>query len=436
MRHAASTAHSGPAGPVSPRAYPVRRSAPLKLLGWLIPLATVVMLFACSEKAVTPTPGATPATSTPAPTTGRPTATPQPTAVPFPPGAFTPVGDLNDPRSLHIAALLPDGRILIAGGNNSRSSSPPPVLATTELYDPVTRTFTAGPNLNSARQTFAAATLSGGRILVAGGVGNSGILKSAELYDPGSAKFQQVGDLLEARANAALVTLNDGRVLIIGGWGGQGPGLASTEIFDASTLAFRPGPPLAHANSTPRALLLKDGSVLVTGDGTAQALDAPTNTFRTIGNRDDLPEVPALLPDGKVLLTGGIDHELARTLPTPVPNSDRSVPATNQAVVLNPSSGAITEVGAMREVRMLHQAVALPDGRILLAGGVHDSHFDGGALATAEIFDPTTATFSPTGPMARGRVWFTLTLMSDGNLLAVGSGTDPPGVTAEVYRPD
>ncbi|MGE0601646.1 MAG: Kelch repeat-containing protein [Dehalococcoidia bacterium] len=406
-------------------------------LKWLIPFA-VLVLAACSDKSESPTPVPTATLGIPTPTTtSEPTASPQPTAAPLQPGAFTPVGDLRDPRSIHIAALLPDGRVLIAGGNNSRSSSPPPVLSTTELYDPGSRTFSAGLNLNIARQTFAATTLSGGRILVAGGVGvgNPGILKSAELYDPEPAKFQLVGDLLEARAGAAMVTLNDGRALILGGWGGGQGGLASTEIFDPSTLTFSPSPPLAHANSTPRALLLKDGSVLVTGDGTAQVLDITTNTFRAIGDRDDLPEVPALLPDGRVLLTGGIDHELERTLPTPPPNSDRSVPATNEAVILDPATGTVTRISGMGEARMLHQAVTLPDGGILLAGGVPDSHFDGGALATAEIYDPTTSTFTPTGPMARGRVWFTLTRLNNGDILAVGSGTDPPGVTAEVYHP-
>ncbi|MGE3076568.1 MAG: Kelch repeat-containing protein [Dehalococcoidia bacterium] len=410
----------------------------MKRLKWLIPFAVLAaLLAACSDKANTPVSDTPSPSLPPAPSaTSQPTPTIPPTLPPFASGVFTPVGDLRDPRSIHIAALLPDGRVLVAGGNNSRSSSPPPVLASSEFYDPVSRAFTPGPNLAIARQTFAATTLADGRILVAGGVSaSSGALASAELYDPPRGKFEPAGTLLEARAGAAAVTMKDGRALIIGGWGG-GASLETTEIFDPATLTFSPGPPLAHANSTPRALLLNDGSLLVTGDGTAQFLETNTNAFRAIGDRDDLPEVPALLPDGKVLLTGGIDHQLARTLPTPVPNSDRSVPATTQAVVLDPSSGEMTEVGPMREARMLHQAITLPNGRVLLAGGVGDSHFGGGALATAEIFDPTTATFTPTGPMARGRVWFTLTLLNDGNVLAVGSGTDPPGVTAEVYHPN
>ncbi len=356
------------------------------------------------------------------------------TAVPLTKAAFNAVGDLLEPRSLHTASLLPDGRVLVAGGNRSRSVAPP-LLTSTEVYDSVTRTFIKGPNLNAARQTFAAVTLGDGRVLVAGGVALAGgIEQSAEVCDL-IRGCQVTGDMLEARAAHAMVLLDDGRVVVIGGRGTGWKALTSTEIFDPATSTFTSGPPLARANGSPQAVLLPSGSVLVAGDGTAQILAVRDSAFRMLSDRTDLPEVPALLPDGRVLLTGGIDHALALTLPTPPPNSDRSVPATKAAVVLDPKSDAMTVVGTMHDARMLHEAVALPDGRVLIAGGVPDSHFDGGTLASAEMFDPRTATFSTTGPMARGRVWFTLTLLRNDDVLAVGSGSDPPGVTAEVYHP-
>jgi hypothetical protein len=380
-----------------------------------------------------------PATDTTAPDTGTPTTrasvAPSATAVPLAKGVFTPVGDLGEPRSLQTAARLPDGRVLVMGGNRSGTSSFP-LLASTEAYNPATRTFEKGPDLNTARQTFAAVTLADGRVLAAGGVAPAGtILRSAELYDSVTLAWKVVGELVEARAAQAMVALKDGRVLVVGGRGAGGNALASTEFFDPAKLAFSAGPLLARANESPEAVLLPNGSVLVAGDGTAQIYDPTNNSFAMVDGGTDLPDVPLALSDGRVLLTGGIDHELARTLPAPPTNSDRSVPATKTSVILDPASGALTPVGPMHDARMLHETVLLADGRVLIAGGVPDSHFDGGALASAEIFDPRTATFSTTGSMARGRVWFTLTLLRDGDVLAVGSGSDPPGVTAEVYHP-
>src|SRR5262245_43199916 len=53
-------------------------------------------------------------------------------------GTFTPTGNMNVPRSSHIATLLTNGKVLIAGG----SSAPGKWLSTAELYDPATGTFT------------------------------------------------------------------------------------------------------------------------------------------------------------------------------------------------------------------------------------------------------------------------------------------------------
>ncbi|MCC6387433.1 MAG: hypothetical protein IT302_08630 [Dehalococcoidia bacterium] len=358
-----------------------------------------------------------------------------PTAAPLTRQAFTVVGDLAEPRSLHTAALLPNGRVFVAGGNAASSSFP--VLASSEIYNPDSRTFAKGPNLNAARQTFAAVTLGDGRVLVSGGVATAGaILQSAEVCDPVGGGCRFASDLLEARAGHAMVLLNDGLVVVIGGRGSDGKALASTELFDPASLTFASGPSLVQANASPQAVLLPGGSILVAGNGTVQVLDTDTNSFAMLSDRTDLPEVPVLLSDGKALLTGGIDHERLRALPTPPPNSgsDRSVPATDAAMILDLATGVLTLVGPMQDARMLHEALLLTDGRVLIAGGVPDSHFDGGTLASAEIFDPETNTFSMTGPMTRGRVWFTLTLLLDGDALAVG-GSDSPGATAEVYHP-
>jgi hypothetical protein len=76
----------------------------------------------------------------------------------------------------------------------------------------------------------------------------------------------------------------------------------------------------------------------------------------------------------------------------------------------------------------------LPDGEILIVGGFGE---DGGAEASAELFDPATGTFEPTGSMSVGRQSHTATLLRDGQVLIAG-GYDPNGTrlaSAELYDP-
>jgi deoxycytidylate deaminase len=88
----------------------------------------------------------------------------------------------------------------------------------------------------------------------------------------------------------------------------------------------------------------------------------------------------------------------------------------------------------MSTPRAAHTATALPDGGVLIVGGFDD---DGGDEASAELFDPTTRTFEPTGSMSIGRQSHTATLLRDGRVLIAG-GYDPNGrrlATAELYDP-
>jgi hypothetical protein len=111
---------------------------------------------------------------------GSPTASPSlvPTASPT---GFSPTGSLADARYSHTATLLSDGRVLIAGGTTVGST----LLASAELYDPMTGKFSPTGSMATARNGHTATLLADGRVLIAGG-GNdtSAYLTSAELYQP------------------------------------------------------------------------------------------------------------------------------------------------------------------------------------------------------------------------------------------------------------
>ena len=181
-------------------------------------------------------------------------------------GTFSPTGPPAAARGVHTATLLPDARVLIAGGNDGSKG-----LASAELYDPATGTFSPTGSLATARDYHTATLLSDGRVLIAGGYDGSGYPASAELYDPKTGTFSPTGSMATARIIHTAALLSDGRVLIAGGYSGSdgSKGLASAELYDPKTGTFSPTGPLATARGVHTATLLPDGRVLIAG-GMAQ----------------------------------------------------------------------------------------------------------------------------------------------------------------------
>ena len=82
------------------------------------------------------------------------------------PTGFVYTGSLNTARDLHTATLLNNGLVLMAGGRDSSRA----YLASAELYNPATGTFTATGSLNTARYQHTATLLNNGMVLMAGGI--------------------------------------------------------------------------------------------------------------------------------------------------------------------------------------------------------------------------------------------------------------------------
>lgn len=136
-----------------------------------------------------------------------------------------------------------------------------------------------------------------------------------------------------------------------------------------------------------------------------------------------------LLLDGRVLVTGG----------------DRGYDALPRALasaeLYDPATGTWSATGSMLTGRYRHTATLLPDGKVLVAGGNVSSSAQLGSqccLATAELYDPATGKWTATASMKDARVGFTATLLLDGTVLVAGGDNalvdgNPPG--AELYDP-
>lgn len=190
-------------------------------------------------------------------------------------GTFEKVAaEMTVPRDGPGAVLLPTGKVLIIGGS---SISPEPEPRTAELFDPATRTFSSAPGtMGIPRYQPVVAMLPNGKVLVAGGYYNNETsktteyVKTAELYDPSAGRFEPLTgaghEPLERRDEAGGVTLQNGKVLIAGGFNGK-VALASAETFDASTNTFKMLPDMFNeARTGDTGVLLADGrSLFVSG---------------------------------------------------------------------------------------------------------------------------------------------------------------------------
>ncbi len=211
-------------------------------------------------------------------------------------------------RHHHTATLLPGGRVLVIGGTTYDGSTPDAA----ETWDPIDGTWSPSGSLLRARGHHTATLLPDGRVLVAGGFaitsdadGNQRvILDSTELWDPVARSFSPAGGLVHARADHTVLRLADGRVLVIGGSDDSGPVL-SVERWDPATDTFSVIGSLDGPIDT--ATLLADGRVLLIGGASADIWDPVTGT--TSPTRPPIVarsgQTATLLPDGRVLVVGG-----------------------------------------------------------------------------------------------------------------------------------
>jgi N-acetylneuraminic acid mutarotase len=330
------------------------------------------------------------------------------------PNAWTPVGPMSSAREDFSATLLPDGKVLMAGGQTDLNS-----LASAELYDPVTRSFSATGSLNDARAFPAATLLRNGQVLIAGGLATSeAVLSSAELYNPATGTWSLTTPMQAAGYRLTSTLLPSGSVLVTGF-----SGTNTAEVYNPANATWTNTGPMTASQGFATATLLPDGEVLLAAGGTsaAELYNSTTNDWTATGALKVARQgaVAALLPDGKVLVAGG----------ETVTGKDLA-----SAELYNPATGTWHATGSMRTGRYGATATLLPNGQVLVTGGCTSQCLSSEpGLASAEVYN---GFWVQVASMTQRRVFQTATLLPGGTVLVAGGGTNfysAATATAEFY---
>ena len=352
------------------------------------------------------------------------------------PGSIKLTGNMEVDRSWHRSTLLPDGKVFVTGGLDSYENA----LASAEIYDPATGRFTDAGTMNSKRAGHSATLLPNGSVLIAGGAYSKNdweTLSSAEIYDPATGRFTQTASLKTARMGHEATLLSDGRVLITGGTSANRDArlVASAEIYDSTTDAFTEAGTMSEARVDHTATLLPNGKVLVTGGygikdsssgltSSAELYDPATNSFSPVAsmNFHRYKHSAVLLNDGNVLIAGGIA-------------SYPDKPRYTTAELFDSATNSFVKTGDMilDRFKVKNAAVLLRDGKALIAGGSWG----------LEIYDPATGRFSFKPSQMMTRYYSTATLLPDGRVVIIGgfSGINPQdfyhsSASAWIYSPE
>jgi hypothetical protein len=318
-------------------------------------------------------------------------------------GKFTATeGPMTEARSGHTATLLSASpsttyaKVLIVGSGEAD--------VTAELYNPATRLFARTGSMTHARLGATATRLNNGKVLIVGGNTTAGD-KTAELYNPATGTFSVTGSTSVLRTGHTATLLQDGTVLIAGGSVSTGP-TATAERYNPETGKFTPtgNMTIARSGHTATRLGAHDGTdggeVLIAGsDITADLYNPAKGTFTAVGgagtyDNPGISRTASLRNDGTVLIAGGYVMESVHVLRehngggwTCVNVGELPVSGLYPSALFSPSSDDFTVASYLNVKRSEHAATVLPDGSVLITGGINHT------VSPRQYFAPCTRTY-------------------------------------------
>jgi len=315
--------------------------------------------------------------------------------------------------------LLLDGRVLIFGG----SSGIP------QVFDPATGTFTAVPSpalMFCSGHNF----LPDGRLLVSGGGTGNGLgHTNSDIFDPATASWIAGPDMAYARWYPTNTTLPDGQVLTMAGADETGNPVPIPEIGDGTSWRQLTGASLALPNY-PRNFVAPDGRIFVAGPSAqSRWLDVSGAGSWTTGpsmNSGSRSYGSAVMYEaGKIMFVGG----------------NSSPTNTAEIIDLNQANPQWTYTGSLTFARWNLNATVLPTGDVLVTGGVSGDRSNPAlAVNATELWNPTSGTWTlmaRSASLLRG-YHSTSLLLPDGRVIHSGGGAGGgtiDNLNYEIYSP-
>jgi WD40 repeat protein len=349
------------------------------------------------------------------------------------------VGQWAAPVSLPVVAihmhLLPNGNVLAWG----KPETPPEPNFGVEaaVWDPTT----VSPTFYGAHDPYVTIYCSGhsfladGRLLATGGhLGDFIGSKVVSIFDFTTRTWSPGPDMFGARWYPTNTTLADGGVVVVSGTVTEGQVNRMPEVWNAAG-GWRP---LSRAKLSlplyPWMHLAPNGKVFYAGpERTTRYLDTrgagrwTTVAYTNFGDRHQYEGTSVMYEPGKVLIVGG----------------GNPATASAEVINLNALTPRWRYTNAMLSRRRYPNATILPDGKVLVTGGSSSSAFSDprGAVYNAETWDPATGFWSTMAAMSVSRLYHsTALLLPDGRVLLAGGGGDGAGgdvdhYSAEYYSP-
>jgi hypothetical protein len=310
--------------------------------------------------------------------------------------------------------LLATGQVLFWDYNGSSYLWDPPTGAIAPATQPGRNLFCAGTS-----------TLANGAVFVPGGhIANNVGLASASYYDPVTDSWTAVPDMNAGRWYPSSTTLANGDVLVTSGTIDVGVSNTLPEVYQVAMNSWRD---LSNATLAltlyPRTFLAPNGQVFF-ATATSRYLDTTgQGAWTTLANKinagSDNYGSAAVYDNGKVIFVGGADPPAA----------------ASEIIDLNSPAPAWTPTGSMARPRRQLNVTLLPDGKVLATGGSSGPGFNnsGSPAFAAEEWDPATAQWTTLAAETQYRGYHSCaTLLPDGRVLSSGGDGSP---NAQVFSP-
>jgi len=345
------------------------------------------------------------------------------------------IGEWSAPFNINVKGIhsqvLPTGKVLLFSyprtgqiGSSAFLWDPSSGASTDVTVSYLRDAFCSGQNLLPDGRVFA----TGGHLPGPNHEDAAGVYET-DIFDPITQSWSSGPSLTEGRWYPTNLELGDGRVLIFSGQENKTTHTPTVDSYDPATNTITQLPETATKwiQLYPHLDLLPSGKVFLSGPQKGTQLFNPaTNTWSWVGNM----QFGGRSNGNSVLLPG-----LNRVLALGGNNATAGVTSTAEIIDLSASRPKWRFTAPMNFARRHPNTVLLPNGKALVVGG-GTSGLYGSPVMHAELFDPVTETWSLMAPQTAPRIYHsTAVLLPDGRVLSAGMDSGTYQFTAELYSP-